>query len=71
MRPLITILEKHIKGVSGMDNPMVSRLLSDELPSVSLSQRTNLYGMAVHYQDHGDEDEVRVAEWLLGEITER
>lgn len=69
MIPLITTIEKHIKGVSGMDNPMMSRILADELPSVTLQQRANIYGMATSHTVYGDEDEVRVAEWVLGEIS--
>ena len=71
MQPLITVLEKHINGVSGMDNAMISRLLTEELPKVSPKQYGQIHAMATAHKACGDEDEVRVAEWILEEISRR
>ena len=71
MIPLIKVIDSHVRGVSGMDNPMMSRTIVEELPALHKLHIRQLHGMLFTYSLSLDEDEVRVAEWVLGEISHR
>ena len=69
MIPLIKVIDTHVRGVSGMTNPMMARVIADELPALQKTHIKQLHGMLFTYSMSLDEDEVRVAEWCMAEIS--
>ena len=67
--PLITVINAHIKGTSGMDNAMMSRTIAEELKTLTPNNRRQLHAMLASYAMSQDEDVVRVTEWVQQEVV--
>ena len=69
MKTLINTLINHIKGISGLTNPMITKTVQDKYKVLSRKEQRSVHAILNTYLTSLDEDEVNYALFLKNSLT--